>query len=39
MSRAAGRPLDQFGRRTSAGRELDWDTKPGVSLEGPSAAD
>ncbi len=38
-SRAAGRPLDQLGRRTSAGRALDSAIRPGVSMEGPRAAD
>ncbi len=38
-SRAAGRPLIQLGRRTSAGREAESGTSPVVSLEGPRAAD
>ena len=38
-SRAAERPLDQLGRRTSAGRALDSAIRPGVSMDGPRAAD
>ena len=37
MSRAAGRPLLQQGRNTSAGREREPGAKPRVSLEGARA--
>ena len=39
MSRAAGRPWHQLGRRMSAGLERELGTKPGVSFEGARAAD
>ena len=38
-SKAAGRPLLQLGRRTSAGRDRELGTMPGDSLEGARAAD
>ena len=38
-SRAARQQLVQLGRRTLAGREAESETSPGVSLEGPRAAD
>ena len=38
-SNAAGQPLLQLGRRTSAGRDRELGTRPGDSLEGASTAD
>ena len=38
-SKAAGRPWDQWGRKTSAGRLREFGTRDGASRRGERAAD